>query len=183
MEQQHGFIHDMLDVKVLILYIMSRVQYPVNVDKLYELAYQDDCLNYFDLAQALPQMVDTGHLFKDDKGEYVITPKGIETGKVTDDSLAFPVMQRVQAAVERFNRERRREDFVHIQMTERGEGDYSVIMGLDDELGNLMTLELSAPNRKQAMALSKAFRDRAEIIYQMIMTELIDQPEHDDGQI
>ena len=25
--EQHGFIHDMLDVKVLILYLMSRVQY------------------------------------------------------------------------------------------------------------------------------------------------------------
>ena len=67
-------------------------------------------------------------------------------------------------------------------MTERGEGEYSVMMGLDDELGNLMTLELSAPNRKQAVVLSRAFRDRAELIYQMIMTELIDQPEHDDGQ-
>ena len=55
--EQHGFIHDMLDVKVLILYIMSRVQYPVNVDKVYELAYQDDCVSYFDVAQALPEMV------------------------------------------------------------------------------------------------------------------------------
>ncbi len=182
MEQQHGFIHDMLDVKVLILYVMSRVQYPVNVDKVFELAYQDDCLNYFDVAQALPQMVDSGHLERSETGEYTITAKGIETGKVTDDSLAFPVMQRVKAAVERFNRERRRDDFIHIQMTERGEGEYAVIMGLDDELGNLMTLELSAPSRDQAYSLTKAFRDRAELIYQMIMTELIDEPEHDDGQ-
>lgn len=182
MEQKHGFIHDMLDVKVLILFLMSRVQYPVTADKLFELAYQDDCLNYFDVAQALPQMVDSGHLARNERGEYSITAKGIETGKVTDDSLAFPVMQRVQAAVERFNRERRREDYVHIQMTERPEGDYSVIMGLDDEVGNLMTLELSAPNRKQAHALTKAFRDRAEYIYQMIMTELIDEPEHGDGE-
>ena len=182
MEQQHGFIHDMLDVKVLILYIMSRIQYPVNVDKLFELAYQDDCLNYFDVAQALPQMVDSGHLERNEQGEYTITDKGVETGKVTDDSLAFPVMQRVQAAVDRFNRERRRDDFIHIQMTERGEGEYAVIMGLDDEVGNLMTLELSAPSRQQARILSRAFRDRAEYIYQMIMTELIDEPEHDDGQ-
>ena len=63
---------------------------------------------------------------------------------------------------------------------EKAEGDYTVIMGLDDEIGNLMTLELSAPNRTQARALTKAFQDRAEIIYQMIMTELIDEPEHSD---
>lgn len=180
--EQYGFIHDMLDVKVLLLYIMSRVQYPVSVDKVYELAYQDDCVSYFDVAQALPQMVDTGHLSYSEQGEYTITPKGIETGKVTDDSLAFPVMQRVKAAVERFNRECRRDNFVHIQTVEKAEGEYAIIMGLDDEIGNLMTLEMSAPSRKQAMVLSRAFRDRAELIYQMIMTELLDEPEHDDGQ-
>ncbi len=178
--EQHGFIHDMLDVKVLILYIMSRVQYPVNVDKVYELAYQDDCVSYFDVAQALPEMVDTGHLSRSETGEYTITDKGVETGKITDDSLAFPVMQRVQAAVERFNRECRRSNFVHIRTVEKAEGEFTVIMGLDDEIGNLMTLELSAPNRTQAKALTKAFQDRAEIIYQMIMTELIDEPEHSD---
>lgn len=26
--ERHGFVHDMLDVKVLILYIMARVAYP-----------------------------------------------------------------------------------------------------------------------------------------------------------
>ena len=103
-----------------------------------------------------------------------------ETGKITDDSLAFPVMQRVQAAVERFNRECRRDNFVHIRTVEKAEGEFTVIMGLDDEIGNLMTLELSAPNRTQAKALTKAFQDRAEIIYRMIMTELIDEPEHSD---
>ena len=181
--EQHGFIHDMLDVKVLILYIMSRVQYPVDVDKVYELAYQDDCVSYFDVAQALPEMVDTGHLSRSEKGEYAITPKGIETGKVTDDSLAYPVMQRVQAAVERFNRECRRDNFIHIRTVEKGQDEYAVIMGLDDEIGNLMTLELSAPGRTQAKKLSKAFQDRAEIIYRMIMTELLDEPEHDDDTI
>ena len=98
---------------------------------------------------------------------------------MTDDSLAYPVMQRVKAAAERFNRERRRDNFVHIQTVEKGEGDYTIVMGLDDEVGNLMTLELSAPGRRQAVALTKAFREKAEIIYQMIITELLDVTEQD----
>ena len=60
--EQRGYIHNMMDVKVLVLYIMSRVLYPVDLQKIYELAYQDDCLSYFDLAQAVPQMVESGHL-------------------------------------------------------------------------------------------------------------------------
>ena len=42
--ERHGFVHDMLDVKVLILYIMARVAYPVDLQKIYELSYQDDGL-------------------------------------------------------------------------------------------------------------------------------------------
>ena len=37
--QRLGFIHDMLDVKVLILFVMARVSYPVTVQQMYELCY------------------------------------------------------------------------------------------------------------------------------------------------
>ena len=41
-------------------------------------------------------------------------------------------------------------------------------------MGNLMTLELMAPNQRQAIRLSKLFEKKAEIIYNMTMTELLD---------
>ena len=90
--ERHGFVHDMLDVKVLILYIMARVAYPVDLQKIYELSYQDDGLSYFDVAEAVPQMIESGHLERVDGERYVITEKGREAGSVTEDSVAYPVM-------------------------------------------------------------------------------------------
>ena len=43
--QRLGFIHDMLDVKVLILFVMSKVNYPVTIGEIYELCYQDEWLS------------------------------------------------------------------------------------------------------------------------------------------
>ena len=86
--ERHGFVHDMLDVKVLILYIMARVAYPVDLQKIYELSYQDDGLSYFDVAEAVPQMIESGHLERVDGERYVITEKGREAGSVTEDSVA-----------------------------------------------------------------------------------------------
>ena len=60
--QRLGFIHDMMDVKVLILYVMARSSYPMTTQEIYELCYQDDCLSYFDVCTAIPQMVQSGHL-------------------------------------------------------------------------------------------------------------------------
>ena len=44
--EQHGFIQDMLDVKVLILFVMAKLSYPVTLQTIYELCYQDDRLSY-----------------------------------------------------------------------------------------------------------------------------------------
>ncbi len=174
--QRLGFIHDMMDVKVLILYVMARVNYPVDQQQIYELCYQDDCLSYFDVCTALPEMVASGHLMQDGEN-YTITEKGREDGATTADSIAYTVKTRAENAVNRFNRQIRRSSFVKTQIIPRESGDFSVIMALDDEMGNLMTLELLAPNQRQAVRLSRLFEKKAEAVYNLTMAELLDEEE------
>ena len=170
-----GFIHDMLDVKVLILFVMARVSYPVTMQQIYELSYQDDCLSYFDVCTAVPEMVKSGHLKELEDECYAITDKGKADGSLTEDSIAYTVKQRAENAVARFNRQIRRSSFVKTQVIPRESGDFSVIMSLDDEMGNLMTLELAAPDQRQAVRLAKLFENKAENVYNLTMTELLDE--------
>lgn len=176
---ERGFIHDMLDVKLLILYIMARVMYPVDLQKIYELAFQDDCLSYFDLAQAVPDMVESGHLEEIEGKRYLITEKGREACAVTEDAIAYPVMQRAQAAVDRFNRAMRRSGFVKTTVKPREGGDYSVLLTLNDEVSDLLRMELMAPTQRQAYRLANAFSEKAEVIYKVIMDQLLTQPKED----
>ena len=172
--QRLGFIHDMMDVKVLILYVMARVNYPVNVQQIYELCYQDECLSYFDVCTAVPELVKSTHLVQADGDCYQITEKGRADGSLTADSIAYTVKQRAENAVARFNRQIRRSSFVKTQIIPRDTGDFSVLMSLDDEHSNLMTLELLAPNQRQAVRLTKLYEKKAEIIYNLTMTALLD---------
>jgi len=172
--QRLGFIHDMLDVKVLILFVMARANFPMSVQEIYEVCYQDDCLSYFDVCTAIPEMVASGHLAQLEGEKYEITEKGRDAGSLTEDSVAFTVKQLAEAAVARFNRQVRRSSFIRTQVVPRDSGDFSVIMVLDDEVGNLMTLELAAPNQRQAVRLSKLFEKKAESIYTLTMTELLE---------
>ena len=173
--QRLGFIHDMLDVKVLILFVMARVSYPVTNGEVYELCYQDDCLSYFDVCTAIPEMVKSGHLQEVEDEKYVITEKGRADGSLTEDSIAFTVKQRAENAVAKYNRQIRRSSFVRTQVIPRDSGDFSVIMALDDEVGNLMTLELVAPDQRQAVRLGKLFEKKAEMVYNLTMAELLDE--------
>ena len=172
--QRLGFIHDMLDVKVLILFVTARVNYPVTSNEIYELCYQDDCLSYFDVCTAIPEMVKSGHLKELEDQKYAITDKGRADGSLTEDSIAFTVKQRAENAVARYNRQIRRSSFVKTQVIPREGGDYSVIMSLDDEMGNLMTLELAAPDQRQAVRLGRLFERKAEMVYNLTMAELLD---------
>ena len=172
--QRLGFIHDMMDVKVLILYVAARSNYPMTSQEIYEVCYQDDCLSYFDVCTAIPEMVTSGHLQEVEEGRYAITEKGRHDGELTADSIAFTVKQRAENAVNRYNRQIKRSSFVKTQLIPRDNGDVSVMMMLDDEMSNLMTLELVAPDNRQAVRLSRLFEKKAEIVYNLIMTELLD---------
>ena len=164
----------MMDVKVLILFVAARSGYPMTTQEVYELCYQDECLSYFDVCTAIPQMVTSGHLKEVEGEKYEITDKGREAGSLTEDSIAFTVKQRAENAVARFNRQMRRSSFVRTQVIPRDTGDFSVMMSLDDEAGNLMTLELVAPNQRQAVRLSRLFEKKAEAVYSLTMAELLD---------
>ena len=178
--ERHGFIHDILDVKILILYVMSLVEAPVSAQTIYELCYQDECLSYFDVQEAIPQMVASGHLEAAGEGDYVITDKGRETEEITQDAIAFPVKQRAKTAVERLNRTTKREQFIRTEIRKKENGECVLLMGLDDLQGPLMNLELTAPSLKQARKLEAAYRRNAEAVYQSVMIGLLEEAEHED---
>ena len=179
--QRLGFIHDMMDVKILILFVASRSNYPLSTQQIYELCYQDDCLSYFDVCTAVPEMVASGHLEFDEESKYTVTEKGKQTAELTEDSIAFTVKQRAENAVARFNRQLRRSNFVKTQIMPRDNGEFSVVIGLDDEMGNLMTLELAAPDQRQAVRMSRMLEKKAEVIYNLTMAELMEEEENLDS--
>ena len=173
--ERHGFIHDMMDVKVLILYVAARADYPMTTQEIYELCYQDDCLSYFDVCTAVPQLVESGHLEALENERFRITEKGRQDGALTADTVAYTVRQRAEDAVADYNRQLRRSSFVKTKVIPRDNGEYSVVMVLDDEVSNLMTIELVAPDQRQAIRLSKLFEKKAELIYNITMTELLNE--------
>ena len=51
-----GFIHDKLDIKLLVLYIMSRVVAPIEFATLTDLVLCDDGIDYFDYAECVAEL-------------------------------------------------------------------------------------------------------------------------------
>ena len=170
-----GFIHDKLDIKFLILYLMARVAGPVDFTTLADLTFCDDGVEYFDFAESVAELVSTGHLAVE--GDlYTITDKGRRNGEICESSLAFSVRQKVRPEPGQGQRGAPPQRPSPVGTPSPGGWGVTLRLILDDDKGNLMTLDLLAVSEDQANQLADQFRLHPETLYENILQTLLGEP-------
>ena len=90
---RYGFIHDKLDIKFLILYLMARAAAPIDFPTLTDLTMCDDGVDYFEFTEAVAELVETDHLTLED-GLYLslihISPPRIPSAPLIGRSASRP---------------------------------------------------------------------------------------------
>lgn len=170
----HGFIRGPLDIRLLILYILARTAFPVDEADLLDIALCDDGVDYFQFADALSSLKNTKHIAADEDGKLFITEKGRANGSICEDELAYSVRLRCDRSVSQLNKELMRRNQIRTSIHERSDGSgVTVRMILDDDTGNLMTLELLAPDRRQGEQIAKAFRTNPGSVFDNVLSSLL----------
>ena len=163
-----GFIQSELDLKLLVLYIMSRVAGPVTFLQLLELALCDEGVDYFSLTEAVGHMVETGQLERDEEQRYSITEKGRRNSEICESSLPYSVRMHCDENLVRVNDAIRRQ--AHVSDNE--DGTCTLHLRLDDVGTPLLQLELLTPSRPQAAAMAHRFQSDPTALYYHIVTLL-----------
>ncbi|MCD8385137.1 MAG: DUF4364 family protein [Clostridiales bacterium] len=173
-----GFIKSPLEIMELILYILARIDGPVGMGELTDLALCDEGVDYFQFADALGKLKETGHVTADEDGLISITPKGRSNGETTEEELPYSVRVKCDRNVAALNRRLQRARQVRTQVSPRTDGSgYTARMVLDDERGNVMTLEMMAPDRTQAELLCRSYSAQPERLYNRLLSQLLEQGE------
>jgi hypothetical protein len=172
-----GFIHDKLDIKFLILYITARAAAPLDFPTLIDLTMCDEGVDYFEFAEAVSELVSTGHLQVDENHLYSITEKGRTNGSICESSLAYSVRTKADRQLLLLNAKLRRDAQVRAEVIPRPGGSLSVRLSLEDHFETIMTLELMADDDEQAEQLVSSFRDRAEQVYNIVLAALLEAPD------
>ncbi len=175
-----GFIHDDLDIKMLVLYIMSHVAAPIDFFKLIDLALCDDGVDYFSLSRAISHLVETEHLELHDE-KYSITDKGRRNSEVCQSSLPYSVRLKCDRNLAALNAALRRDAQVRGEVVRREDGTVAARLALDDDTGSLLTLELLTASEDQARLLCDHFRASPERVYNDILRTLLAGPDSGDG--
>ena len=161
-----GYLHSDVDVKVLILFIMARIDTPLSGQELYEVAYQDESLNYFTFFNSLPELVASGHLTQNAQGHYSITELGRTQGAQVEDSLAVPVVKKVSAAIADKLTRLRREGYITTAVRQDESGRWIATLHYRDDGMPLMELSLMAPTEETATAMAENLWKQADSLYQ-----------------
>lgn len=169
---RQGFIHGKLDIKLLILYLTSRLAAPVDFDALTDLCMCDSGVDYFLYAEALPELVESGHLVQDG-GRYTITDKGRRACKDAESSLSPIIRRRCDQRLAPLNAVFKRKAQVRSRVEQLPDHSYRVYLDLDDEQGSLLSLSLLSPTREDGEAIAQRFTAQPDRIYNGILGILL----------
>ncbi len=176
-----GFIRDKLDIKMLILYLAARAAGPVGFDTLADLVTRHEGAEYFDFAEAVAELVESGHLAAGEEG-YSITEKGRTNSAACESSLPYSVRRRSSQDLAAVNAVLRRNAQIRGETRVNGDGSTVARMTLDDDGGNLLTIELLCPSEAQAARLIEGFKARPERVYNEVLEALTGQEDGEAGE-
>lgn len=173
MEERFGFIHEKLDIKILILYILRRLPEPVTFDTLSELTLCDEGISYFDFAECVSELVATEHI-KTDGHTYNLTDKGIKNSDITENSLPFSVRMKAEKSSSDLRFQLNRKSMITSSHTIMRKGGYTVDLSLSDGISDIISLKLYAVSQAHAQALEDGFTKNAEDIYNKIIRLILE---------
>ena len=163
---QLGFIHEKLDIKILILYILRRLPGEVEAETLRGLVMCDDGIGYFDYSDCLSELV-TGGNVEEKNGSYAITEKGARNADAVESSLPYSVRKKAERLLAPVQEKMRRDASIVARHELTGDG-CTVTLGMGDGKGELIRLSFVCAGEDQAKRIEQNFRRDAETYYQKI---------------
>ena len=163
---QLGFIHEKLDIKILILYILRRLPGTVDAETLRSLVMCDDGIGYFDYTECLYELVSGGNVEEKDGG-YAITEKGDRNAQEVESSIPYSVRTKSARMLAPIQQKMRRDASIQASH-ELSEDGCTVTLSMGDGKGELIRLSFVCAGEEQARKIEANFRRDAETFYQKI---------------
>ena len=165
-----GFIHEKLDIKILILFVLRRLPSIVDAETLRGLVMCDDGISYFDYTDCLSELVTAGNV-EELEGGYLVTANGSRSGETVENSLPYSVRKKAERLLSPVREKMRRDASILTHHRSDADGT-TVTLSMGDGRGDLIRLSFVCAGDEQAKRIESNFRREAEEYYQKIVALL-----------
>lgn len=161
--------------KVLILYILDKLNKPINNESLLHLVLSVQDMNYFYFQQFLLDLLEDKYVIgytKEEKTMYKITDLGRETLSLTEDLLPGITKLKIDTALKTEVDEVQNYNHAVSEFIPRNENEFLVKCKLIQNNMTTFELNLKANSREQAKYIADKWESEHEEIYPIILEML-----------
>lgn len=172
-----GGLNSVPDVKVLVLYILNYAGAPLLKDNIINIALSDGLVQYFDLVQAIDEMLITGliDITSHDTPDLLrITELGRQTLGLFEKTLPHSIRRKNQTALLKMLADIERARNVKSNIEKKASG-FEVTCTLIDGDDVLLEYKLLVPTQIQAQLIVEQFEKNSTEKYKSILQLLVDE--------
>lgn len=169
-----GGLRNRNEIKTLICYLVSHLDTPITKAQLNDIICEEGLANYFELNQALSEVVDNGNITvsHSEDPELFITDIGKHNTVTLEKDLPYTVRENALNAAVRLQTRLRREREHKIEIT-RLEKGCNITMSVLDGEDELMTVTIFVADYEQALAVKEKFLSDPVKVYSNIVALLM----------
>lgn len=170
-----GGLRSRNEIKVLICYLLKSIDQPISKQLINEILQENGLANYFEINQAVSDLVRTGSLEEQCRDEggpvYRVTEQGRSAAQTLEVNLPRSVREKaVNAAIRLLTRAKReQENHIDVKKLENG---YHVTFTIYDSTDELLKLTVFVADSMQVETVRKNFLDDPVKLYSSIIASL-----------
>lgn len=170
-----GDKEELAESKVLILYILSKVNKPVTNSELLELIQSIEEMNYFYFQQFISDLKENRYLLEyeqEKKKFYAITISGRETVKLTIDMLPGSIKDKVDETLKNTMKEIENEESVYADFFPSKEDEFMICCGIRESNKKVFEVQIFSSSRENSLNIIENWKKNAGTIYPKIVEML-----------
>lgn len=168
--------NNLAENKVLILYILDKLDKGITNDGLFKIISSINGLNYFYFQQTLTDLVETnlvGSFTKDDEPVIRITSEGKNAFSLTKDILPGIVKLKADRIFEKELSSIKEESSITAEFTPKNENEYTVKCKIVENNETIFEVSIFAGSRDRAKKITNNWQNNASEIYPKILALLL----------
>lgn len=164
--------------KVIILYVLNKLNKPIDNDSLLKLILSIKDMNYFYFQQFLLDLLENSYIIgytEDEKTMYKITDAGIETLSLTNDILPGILKLQIDNALSQNVQDVQYDEHAVSEFTPRNENEFLVTCRLLQNNMTIFEVKLQAESVENAKFISEKWEKHYDEIYPIVKGILSDK--------
>lgn len=163
--------------KLMILYILSRVSFPLTNAQLTAFILEKEYTNYFNIQRALSELIDDAFLSTRtirNSTLYRITESGSQTLLFFDNMISSGIKEDIEAYLSQNRYELQEEVSSPAEFYQVRKGEFAVHLSVIERETPIIDLTLTVPTEEEASKLCNNWKEKSPDVYAYLMSALLE---------